>query len=88
MQEEKSTLELLIEFNTAALLVPALVLALVYGYSELFDVAISKSNWKTVLFIVWGGTLLIFFREFVKTYISYLFKKKRRARQLDKTLIK
>lgn len=88
MSEEKSTSELVVEFAVAAVIVPVIVLGAVYLYTLVFDVYLTRQIWKTAFFIAWSGTLLVFFREFLKTYLDYRFRKKRRAKQLDKTLLK
>lgn len=86
MSEEKSSLRLLFEFNAAAIAIPIIVLLAVFGYSKLFGVYITKKIWKTVFFIAWSGTLLVFFREFLKSLFAYLLRRpktKSRLLQID-----
>lgn len=70
-KNEKSTLQLVLEFNAAAIGIPLVVLAIVYAYVKFYGIYLNKRIWKTVFFIIWSGTLLVFFREFLKTLFPY-----------------
>jgi hypothetical protein len=70
-QEIDITRKLFLLANGIALGVPAFSLAIIYSYSLFFDIVFEKSDWRTVFFIVWLGTMLVLLREAYSKYREY-----------------
>jgi len=68
--EEKSTKQLILEFNLVALLVPILILGGIYLYTYFSGDTLTKAQWKQVIFVVWAGVILIFLREIFKAFLK------------------
>ena len=69
MEEEKSTKQLILEFNLVAVLTPLIILGGVYLYCYFTGTVLTRSQWKQLIFVVWAGVILIFFKEIFKALI-------------------
>lgn len=67
--KEKTTWQLILEFNLVAILTPLIILGGIYLYTYLTGTSLTKSQWKQLVFIVWAGVILIFFIEMFKTFL-------------------
>ena len=67
--QEKTTKQLILEFNLVALLAPILILGGIYLYTYFSGDALTKAQWKQVIFVVWAGVILIFLREIFKVFL-------------------
>jgi len=56
--ERAQTLSLLFKFSSIAVVVPAAALALVAAYCYGTGAELERSDWKTIVFFVWAGTMI------------------------------
>ena len=66
---EKSTKQLILEFNLVAILAPLLILGGIYLYSYFTGNDLTRAQWKQIIFVVWAGVILIFLIEIFKTFL-------------------
>ena len=69
MEEEKSTKQLILEFNLVAVLTPLIILGGACLYCYLTGAVLTNSQWKQLIFVVWAGVILIFLKVIFKAFL-------------------
>ena len=73
--EEKTTIQLIAEFNLVAILTPLIILGGIYLYTYFSGSNLTKSQWKQIIFIIWAGVIVMFLREIYKIFRNCAVRK-------------